>query len=374
MSATRYRLFCAVAPGLEPLLEEELRRLDATYHLGLSGLTQRAGGVDAQGNREGLWQIACRSRLTESLRVRIGRFEARRFDQLEAGLARLPWHAYLPPGPVPAVHAVCHKSAMYHSGAVAERVAGVIGTAQAKRRGVPDDRPPPAVHVRIERDVVQVSVDASGELLHRRGWRTRVGPAPLRETLAAACVQAAGIGAAQVVWDPFCGAGTVAIEAVLAGQATWSPGRRYAFESWPTHDATAWQAQLATLTPRPPPTLRAIGSDLDPAALTAARANAADAGVSDRLTLAEGDFETVVEQVPQGAAVLCNPPYGKRMGRHDLGDLLTRLGHMLGRRRDLRPVAVLSGAPGFGRGTGLRWETRLRLNNRGLRVRLFVLG
>ena len=376
MSATRYRVFCAAAPGLEALLAEELTELDARFGLEMRGLQEQVGGVDLQVGRLGLWHFACRSRLAESLRVRIGRFEARRFEQLEVGANKLPWHAYLPPGPTPSVHAVCHKSALYHSGAVAERVAGVITAGQAKRRAQPDGRAMPAVHVRLDHDQVQVSVDASGALLHRRGWRTRIGRAPLRETLAAACVRAMELAPDAVIWDPFCGAGTLAIEALQAsaGWPTWRPGRSYAFESWPTHDADGWAAFTAELGQRADVPGRAIASDIDPAMIEAAQGNAVDAAVAEDLTLLQGDFEAIVDQIPAGAAVLCNPPYGKRLRGPGLGEMLTRLGHMLGRRKDLGPVAVLSGAPGFGRSTGQRWQTRLRLNNRGLRVRLYVLG
>jgi len=369
MSSTRYHLFCAVTPGLEGLLEEEVRAL------GISGrLRPLAGGLEVQVDRHGLWTLACRSRLAESLRVRIGRFEVRRFDQLEIALERIAWHAWLPAGSTPAVHAVCRKSALYHSGAVAERVSQAIETKQAGRGEASWDGPAPVVHVRLDRDVCRGSIDASGALLHRRGWRKLVGRAPMRETLAAACLRAAALPPDVVLWDPFCGAGTIPIE-YLRGSAnlpTWRPGRRLAFEDWPTHDDNAWSAWRDGLDLTAAPPTRAIASDIDPSAIDAARGNAEMAGVSDWLDLHIGDFDDVVDHVPQGAAVVCNPPYGKRLGRRELVDTFTRFGRLLRRRKDLVPVAVLSGAPGFGRATGLQWKTALRLQNRGLRVRLFV--
>ncbi len=369
MNSTRYQLFCSVTPGLEPLLEEEVRALGITGRL-----RAHAGGVEVQVDREGLWTLACRSRLAESLRVRIGRIEARRFEALEQGLGRIPWHAWLPKGATPAVHAVCHKSALYHSGAVAERVVRAIAASQTKRGGEPTDDPTPTIHVRFDHDVARISVDASGELLHRRGWRTRVGGAPMRETLAAACLHAARLPPDVVLWDPFCGAGTIPIERLrtIAGLPTWRPGRSFAFETWPTHDAQAWANWRDGLELDLQPRARAIGSDIDPESIEAARGNAEAAGVTPWIDLYAGDFQSVAKRVPQGAAVVCNPPYGKRMGRDGMGEMLERFGRMLRRRRDLVPVAVLSGAAGFGRGTGLPWNTALRLQNRGLRVRLYV--
>ncbi len=275
---------------------------DELVDLGLArrALTPCEGGFEVLGTREVLWTLATRGRLAESIRVRIGHFEARRFEQLEAGLAKLPWHAYLPMGSSPRISATCRKSRLYHSGAVEERTAAAIASRWKGRKGsktgVALSTPAAPVHVRIERDHVQVSVNASGELLHRRGYRTSVGKAPIRETLAAACIRAADLDRDTTVWDPFCGSGTLAIEWLASAdrRPAWLPGRRYGFESWPTHDAIAYEAFIKDLPAGAPSSAGAIASDIDEHELEAARNNASAAGLGDRITWHQGDFEAVL--------------------------------------------------------------------------------
>lgn len=376
MSST-LQLFCAITPGLEPLLAAELTEL-------LPGIKQRdrLGGIELRTDHAGMWRIATHSRVCESLRTRIGRFEARNFAALEAGLRRLPWEAWLPRGSVPEVRVVCHKSALMHTGAVGERV--LRSVAQRWQRGSaaegPDLPTPPVaetagLHVRIHHDAVQVSVDASGELLHRRGWRQMVGRAPLRETLAAACLQAAEVPTDAVLWDPFGGSGTLAIEHLLraSGRPAWTPGRRYAFELWPVHDAAAWEAFLQPLQTDRPTAARAVVSDRNPAEIEAARANAEAAGVGDALVCFQGDFADALELVPRGAAVLTNLPYGHRTDARGLSETFARFGRLLRRRPDLRPVTVLSGHPAFERQASGQWRVVHRFDNRGLRVQLLAL-
>jgi putative N6-adenine-specific DNA methylase len=368
---TRYRVFVAVTPGLEPLLEQELAELELPDRP-----TTVTGGAELACDRRGLWQVALRSRLAESVRVRLGRpFRAVSFDQLRDTLCRLPWSAYLARGLRPEVRVVCRRSRLYHSGAVAERIEAVL----EERLGPASDtagRPPPRVYARLERDLVQISIDASGELLHRRGYRTHVGEAPLRETLASACLRAAGLNEKppHALWDPFCGAGTIVLEALCtAAGLPAGASRRFAFESWPTHDAEAYGALLQRLPEGEPPALAAYGSDIDPGVLSAARENARRAGVAEHLTLLEGDFEAVAEAIPRGAAVVTNPPHGRRLAGRGLGDLHGRLGALFKKRPDLRPVHVLTGYRGFRRATGLRWRQALSFDNRGSPVQLLRL-
>ena len=367
MSATRYRIFAGVTPGLEDLLIKELDQL------GLAGVEPRAGGVELSGEARDLWSVALGSRLAESLRVRLGRvFEATTFEQLQAKVARLPWAAFLGrDGAPPRVQVTCHKSRLHHSGAVAQRVAGSI----RDRLGLAEETGEPAtVFVRIVHDQVQLSVDAAGERMHRRGYRVNIGLAPLRETLAAACLMAAGYDGQRPLWDPFCGAGTLIIEAMgmAAGQA---PGARrsFAFQGWPTHDAGAFAAQLAGLPALNDACPAALGSDLEKKAVAAARTNARAAGLGQRVSFRPGDFEAVARSAPPGAMIVSNPPYGRRLEGGKLADTFRRLGALLRRRTDLGPVVLLSGHRDLPRHTGLRWETLRSFDNRGLPVNLLQL-
>jgi putative N6-adenine-specific DNA methylase len=373
MTDTIYRTFLAVAPGLERLLEAEV---DAVLGTNAPRVRQLTGGVEVHIDAEGLWRLARLGRLAESIRVRMGRrFPAHNFDELVTGLARLPWAAYVPRGSRPEIRVTCRRSALYHSDAVADRVTKLL----AERLGPADATGPdaPRIFVRIVRDRAQVSVDASGERLHRRGYRTHIGVAPLRETLAAACLRAAGYAPGDALWDPFCGSGTLPIEALgLACGADFTAGRGYAFERWPTHDPSAYQALVETLSGSLSAGARVFGSDRDAKAIEAARHNADKAGLSAHCDWWEGDFETVAEHIPQGTCVITNPPYGRRAvgsGGEPLAALFARFGALLSSRPDLLPVHVLTGHPKFETASGLSFEPVLRFQNRGLAVSLLRL-
>ena len=371
MGATRYRLFAGITPGLEDLLAAELGEL------GLLDVEPRSGGVELSGDARDLWRIALCSRLAESLRVRLGRaFEATAFDQLKARVERMPWAAFLRRhGAPPRVQVTCHKSRLHHTGAVAQRVTESI----AARLGLKE---PPAggdeqatVYVRVVHDQFQLSLDAAGERLHRRGYRARVGEAPLRETLAAACLAAAGYDGRRPLWDPFCGSGTLVIEAMAmaTGQA---PGARraFAFQRWPTHADDAFAAYRDGLPEPHAPRSAALGSDVDGEVIDAARANALQAGLDRHVTFRQDDFVTVAGEIPEGAMVVSNPPYGHRLGGGKaLVSTFRRLGKLLRRRTDLGPVVLLSGYRDLPRCTGLRWETLRSFDNRGLPVKLLRL-
>lgn len=367
---TSHRFFVAVSPGLESFLTEELAALGITA-------TALRGGVEARGTSEELWLACLRSRLAESVRVRLRPFVAKDFEALRSGLGRLPWHAYLPAGASVDVDVTCHHSRLWHSDAVAERTFGVLSERRGARptEGAADE-PTSRVFVRLERDEVQVSIDASGERLHRRGYRTHVAEASLRETLAAALVHAARRSGARgtALWDPFCGAGTILLEWLEMELGRSAGARRaFAFERWPTHDEGAY-AELVSSLPSdaaPPPELRAFGTDVAERAILAARANAESAGLAEHFELIHGDFEASVARVPEGAWVISNPPYGVRL---EEGDALGRLSRVLSKRRDLRPAVLLLGGGAKRFQSSLPFATCAKTKNGGLPVRIDVLA
>ena len=214
MSETPLAAFAACAPGLEPYLEHELRQL------GVGDVRRLAGGVEFAAGLVDVYRANLHLRTAGRVLVRLGHFHAEEFWELEKRAARLEWERYLAPGQPVDVRATCHKSRLYHSDAVAERVARAIG----ERLGRPAELRLPAqdelagevqlVNVRLDHDECTLSLDSSGELLHRRGYRLETAKAPLRENLAAGLLIAAGWAAAVQqppsqdavpLLDPFCG-------------------------------------------------------------------------------------------------------------------------------------------------------------------------
>jgi putative N6-adenine-specific DNA methylase len=365
MSATRYQTFLSVPPRLEWVLDEELRSL------GFKGSRSRLkGGAELYVSEEELWSLCHDSRIPEHIRVRIGDFHAATFREFEHGFFKLPFAAYYDRGAVPPVEVTTERSKLYHSDAVKQRAERFLGEFLDANRG--HDESLPTLYVRLVNNVCVVSVDVSGERLHKRGIRTYVGDAPLRETLAAACLRAAEMQDAPVLYDPFCGSGAFLIERAIAEQGLRLP-RSFAFERWKNHDADAYTEFLKDrdLVPKGKPTL--VGSEKSKRAMQATRANLDNIRRLDGAILAEGDFREQVSKVPEGASVITNPPWGVRMSNQKKADIAAEFGGMLRERPDFTEVAVLTADTGFERETGFKWREVMAFKDGGIDVRLLKL-
>ena len=399
-------LFASCAPGLEPLLAAEVAAL------GLSGQVV-PGGVELTGDPGALARLNLWLRTASRVLVRLGSVRATSFAQLVHEAGALPFERVLAKGTAVDLRVTCRKSKLYHSEAVAERLHAAIearlGRTILRAKPAQDadanagadadadisqTAPTQLLLARFERDVCTVSADASGELLHRRGYRVAVSRAPLRETLAAALLLAAGFDGALPLIDPLCGSGTIALEAALIARRR-APGiaRTFAFQRWPDFDAGAF-AQLviaarAQELPRAPALIAA--SDLDAGAIAAARENARRAGLdSDVLFEQRG----LADLTPRAGPGLCatNPPYGKRVGaagagggvatgtgagaamgaasdaEADLHQLWRALGDLLRTRLPGFSLAVLSPDPRLAKAARLTFRTLLRTQNGGLPI------
>lgn len=363
--------FAVSAPGLAPFMAQELARL------GQAGQVEE-GGVAFGGELAELYRANLCLRTASRVLVRLGSFYAAAFSELRKKAARLPWGHYLSPGQPVALRVTCHRSRLYHSDAVAERLAGAIGDCLGRLPPVEkfdedmEGRVPQLVVVRLAQDLCTISIDSSGALLHRRGYRLATAKAPLRETLAAGILLASGWDARSPLLDPFCGSGTIAIEAALlaAGQP---PGaaRRFAFMDWPDFQPAVWESMRARHIPagaRPAVILQA--SDRDAGAVRLAQANAERAGVGGCI-----DFScravSAIEPPPGPGWVVTNPPYGLRVGAdRDLRNLYARLGDVLRLHCPGWQVAILGSDTNLLSQTRLKLDTSLGLVNGGVNVRL----
>lgn len=383
MPSLRYDAFAVAAPGIAPLVAGEL------HALGITHAGPESGGVAFTTDAAGLYAANLNLRTASRVLVRVDEFRASNFHELERRTARIAWEEWIAPGRAVALRVSCRKSRLYHSGAVAQRVgealarvAGVQAALAADGEGdaggagvAPNDEGGrQLVVVRIFEDRCTVSLDSSGALLHRRGYRQAVGRAPLRETLAAAMLLASGWDPATPLVDPFCGSGTIPIEAALMARRI-APGRdrAFAFQEWPRYDGAAWQRVFARARegerPAPAPI---VGSDRDAGAIEAARANAERGTVGADIVFEQRPASAVV--APGGVgAVVTNPPYGVRVaGAGDLRDLYSRFGAVLGAHFVGWRVAVLSADPRLTGQLGVRLDERLRTSNGGIDVRLMA--
>jgi len=245
---------------------------------------------------------------------------------------------------------------------VAERLAEAGGAGA-------NGAPPQLLFARLEANRCTLSLDASGELLHRRGHRLATAKAPLRESLACAVLDLAGWRPELPLLDPMCGAGTFAIEAARHALAI-APGaeRPFAFQRWQTFDAALWArlsaAAAASRRTTLPAPIRA--TDLNPEAVAAARANAERAGVAEVVTIEERDLFDLIPAGPPGVVVL-NPPYGRRIGSSDIAALYRRIGELLRDRFAGWRYAIVCGDPTLARATTLTGD-RHRLTHGGRQV------
>ncbi|HEY6219576.1 MAG TPA: THUMP domain-containing protein, partial [Gemmatimonadaceae bacterium] len=235
--------FAIAAPGLEELIAAELADLS------IQG-TVVPGGVEWSGSESTIALANLWSRIASRIVVRVGQFRARTFFELERHANKIEWAKYVKSGAAVRFRVTCRKSKLYHSDAVAQRfqeaVARAIGDFTLADAGDEDDAADSTSQlfiVRFDRDECTVSADASGELLHRRGYRQAVAKAPLRETLAAAMLRGAGWDGRTSIVDPMCGSGTIPIEAARIARRI-PPGldRDFAFLHWPDASADRWKA------------------------------------------------------------------------------------------------------------------------------------
>lgn len=373
--AERYDLFAICAPGLEGVLESEMRSL------GLDVGKRDVGGVAFAGGSSALCRANLWLRTATRVIARVGEFHARLFDELERHARKLEWSRFLSHGAPVRLRVSTSKSRLYHSGAVAQRIADAMeqfaSVAPTVAGGTDDDEEggeSPLVIVRLFRDRCTVSIDSSGALLHRRGYRLATAKAPMRETLAAALLLASGWDTRTPLVDPLCGAGTIPIEgALLARRIPPGLSRTFAFMAWPGFHADTWarvldEARAQILPSAPAPIL---GSDRDAGAIAAARANAERAGVAADTAFEEKPISRIAP--PSGGvsgAIVTNPPYGVRVGdRVALRNLYAQLGNVARDRFPGWHLTALSADPRLDGQIGGGLETVLSTKNGGIAVR-----
>ncbi len=444
-AAAKYDCFAIAAPGLETLVAHELTTL------GVAAAKAVPGGVEFTADAARLASVQLRTRTASRVIVRLAQFRATAFHELERAARQVEWSRILPPGATFRLRVTCKKSRLYHSDAVAERVAAAIvrsvkgatfeqgvqpdddrdepadvigelnpktkhaslsaanaiskGVAKAVAKAVaktvakssgpaaePTGLPAQLFVVRFDHDECTISADASGDLLHRRGYRLAVGRAPLRETLAAAMLIGAEWDAATPLVDPMCGSGTIPIEAAMIARCI-APGlaRPFAAERWPETPADAWpDARLAAkreILPNAPAPI--VGVDRDEGAIANALANAKRMGVlgdvefrcavlsalevPDASATLDGDGATAVPATtgaPRGL-LIANPPYGVRVGdSKPLRDLFARFGQVAREKCDGWRVAVLSADRALDAQTKLPFTQVFATSNGGIAVRL----
>ena len=363
VTAPDFEIFLVAAPGFEPTLLAEARDLK------FNSPTLIPGGVTIRGHWRDVWRANLELRGASRVLARIGSFRALHLAQLDKRARKFPWGEFLRVDVPVHVEATCKSSRIYHGGAAAQRIA----TAIREELGAPTSGDATLIiKVRIEDDLCTISVDTSGENLHKRGHKTATGKAPLRETLASLFLRSCGFDGTETLVDPMCGSGTFVIEAAEMALGL-NPGRTrtFAFEQLATFNAAQW-SKLREAGPGPAPTAAFHGSDRDAGAIRNATANAARAGVSAWTTFKQHAISDLHPPAGPPGLVIINPPYGTRIGnKKPLHDLYAALGHTLRTRFPGWRVGLVTTDLSLAKSTGLAFASpTLRASHGGLKVHL----
>uniref|UniRef100_A0A7C2ATD9 Ribosomal RNA large subunit methyltransferase K/L n=1 Tax=Pseudomonas graminis TaxID=158627 RepID=A0A7C2ATD9_9PSED len=381
----RYELFLTCPKGLEGLLAEEATAL------GLEETREHTSAIRGTADMETAYRLCLWSRLANRVLLVLKRFPMKDAEDLYHGVHDIEWADHLEAEGTLAVEFSGHGSGIdnTHFGAlkVKDGIVDRLRTADGVRPSVDKLNPDLRVHLRLDRGEAILSLDLSGHSLHQRGYRLQQGAAPLKENLAAAILIRSGwpriAAEGGALADPMCGVGTFLVEAAMIA-ADIAPNlkrERWGFSAWLGHVPAIWrklhdealeraQAGLA----KPPLWIR--GYEADPRLIQPGRNNVERAGLSEWIKIYQGEVATFEPRPDQNQTglVICNPPYGERLGDEaSLLYLYQNLGERLRQACLNWEAAVFTGAPDLGKRMGIRSHKQYAFWNGALPCKLLLI-
>jgi len=357
--------FATVARGLESIAAQELERL------GAQEVRPDFTGVHFVGDRALLYRVNLWSRTIFRVLVPIREFSCYNADMLYREVQKISWEEYLHPHNTLAVDCTGGNQQLNHTHYTALQVKNAIVDQQRRKSGgrssVDTENPDVRINVHIYQNRGILSLDSSGNSLHRRGYRPAMGLAPLKETLASALLDMAEWDSSLPFFDPLCGSGTLPLEAGLKA-LNIAPGlfrQKFGFFSWLDFDEDLWLRLREEAENSRIPDLKAViaGSDRDPDVITQARTNAKGCGIGDKVKFTETELSQV-EAIAGCGVIICNPPYGERLGdARELGDLYKMLGDIFKQRFKGWTAFILTGNKELAKRVGLKAARRMPVYN-----------
>ena len=356
--------------GLEGPLGNELR------HMGLRGVMPENGRVRCTGTDADIARMNLRCRFGERVLLELGSFPAPTFDALFEGVKALPWAQYLPADAAFPVKGYSLESAL-HSVPDCQKIIKKAVVESLKQRyhvtWFAETGALYQIQFSLVHDTATLYLDTTGTPLHKRGYRPAHVAAPLRETLAAALVDIAGYRGRGDFCDPFCGSGTIAIEAALIARNR-APGlmRTFSAQKWDGADRRVWREEAERARALEySGAYQIFASDIDPKAVALSRENAKRAGVYDDIRFAVADARAFTPPTEHGI-VVTNPPYGERMLERQQAEELYAA---FGARRDAGEDCawnIICSHPEFERCFGHRADKKRKLYNGMIQCNLYM--
>ncbi|WP_147533742.1 THUMP domain-containing class I SAM-dependent RNA methyltransferase [Bacillus marasmi] len=309
----KYDLIATSAMGLEAIVAKEVRDLGYDCNVENGRISFKGDGTAIA--RSNLWL-----RTADRIKIKVGEFRATSFDELFEKTKALPWEDFLPENAEFPVSGKSVKSKLFSvsdcQAIVKKAIVARLQNHYKRTTWFEENGPKYKIEVALLKDVATITIDTSGAGLHKRGYRADQGEAPLKETLAAALVLLTNWTADRPFIDPFCGSGTIPIEAALIGQNI-APGfnREFISEDWPIIPTSVWEQarnEAEDLANYDQP-LIITGSDIDHRMVKIAEENAFEAGLGDLITFKQMRVQDLTVKQDYGV-IVGNPPYGERLG------------------------------------------------------------
>lgn len=348
--------------GLEAIVAREVQ------NLGYLDIKTENAKVEFTADESGICRSNLWLRSADRVLVKVGQFPALSFEELFEGAKSLPWDLWLPENAKFPVSGKSINSKLFSvpdCQAIVKKAIVEKLKQRYRKQWFEESGPEYPIEVALLKDMVTLTIDTSGAGLHKRGYRKLSAQAPLKETLAAAMIQLSYWNPERVLIDPFCGSGTIPIEAALIGLKV-APGlnREFIAEKWPQIPPSIWEQarKEARDSIRRDLKLKIIGTDIDDSVLSLARYHRKLAGLDDQIHLQRLPVSELRNSHKYGC-IICNPPYGERIGEQKEVELTYReMGKTFG-LLDTWSIYILTAYQGFERVYGRKADRRRKLYN-----------
>ncbi|HSM24371.1 MAG TPA: class I SAM-dependent RNA methyltransferase [Anaerolineaceae bacterium] len=369
-----YKIFLVIPPGFETLAKKEITQLFPDIK-SIDGSEE----LEYECDLETIYKLNLTLRIPTRILVRFAEFDAKTFQDLFQTAVRLPWKQFIRKDMRVAIRTTCHKSKLYHSSAVTQRIhqameahlSGKVPLIKTESEELHEKHQ--LIIVRLLRDTVTISIDSSGDPLYMRGYREIAAKAPIRENLAAGLLFASGWNPEKPLMDPFCGSGTIPIEAALIAK-NQPPGlyRDFAFEHWHAFKQNNWQEiRRSYISNLLNSAANIFGSDRDSGAIEIAKTNAEKAKVDQLIHWQQLSISEIVP-ADQPGWIITNPPYGVRVSSNkDMRNLYARFGDHLRKNFSGWELIFLCNSGTLANHTHLKPKSLLSFSNGGINVQAF---